>query len=63
MAGIMFSITIINLLFRSEGWEYDILQVTTDQSMQTIHFFFLICIVKYLINNVWLQVVTYNLQI
>ena len=40
MAGIMFSITIINLLFRSEGWEYDILQVTTDQSMQTIHFFF-----------------------
>ena len=40
MAGIMFSITIIHLLFRSEGWEYDILQVTTDQSMQTIHFFF-----------------------
>ena len=45
MAGIMimFSITIINLLFRSEGWEYDILQVRTDQSMQTIIIFYLHC--------------------
>ena len=37
MAGIMFSITIINLLFRSEGWEYDIVgsQIAAHTLMET----------------------------